>query len=305
MKPSDRSDRSDRSERSDRSDRSDKSDRRTYRGRLAPTPSGWLHLGHAATFRTAWERARRHGGILVYREEDIDRDRCRPQFAAGALEDLRWWGLDWDEGPDCGGPFGPYRQSERLHQYADCLRRLSGQGCVYPSPESRKAIASAGARASPVDGDAVFPAGLRREARRFDPSGAAAATNWRFRVPDGRVLRFHDGRAGEQAFVAGRDFGDFLVWRRDGMPAYELAVVADDHAMAITEVVRGADLLLSTARQLLLYEALGWTPPAWHHCPLVDDPATGRRMSKTHRSLGLRALRQRGLAPGLEPAAYL
>lgn len=277
-----------------------------YRGRLAPTPSGWLHLGHAATFRTAWERARAHGGTLVYRTEDIDPDRCRPEYADGALEDLRWWGLDWDEGPDRGGPFGPYVQSARLERYRAAMETLRARGLVYPSPHSRRDIAAARPERSPADGEPVFPPALRPPAA--GPAAAAAApldgVNWRFRVPDGRLLGFTDGCRGALVYRAGTDFGDFLVWRKDGWPAYELAVVVDDHAMAITEVVRGGDLLVSTARQLLLYEAFGWDPPAWYHCPLVIDPQTGARMSKTHRSHALRALRAAGHAPGQPPQAY-
>ncbi len=278
-----------------------------YRGRLAPTPSGWLHLGHAVTFSVAWQRARYRHGSLLYRCEDLDPHRCRPAFSAGALEDLRWWGLDWDEGPDSGGPCTPYVQSERLPLYRDVLASLIASGHVYPSPHSRREIAAARPARSPVDGDILFPADLRQPetAPQPNPEEPPPGLPFRFRVPDGRIVRFTDGHSGSHAFLAGRDFGDFLVWRREGVPAYELAVTVDDHFMAITEVVRGEDLLLSTARQLLLYEALGWMPPAWYHCPLVIDPATGKRMSKTHRSLGLRALREAGFPPGLEPAAYL
>jgi len=275
-----------------------------YRGRIAPTPSGWLHLGHAATFRTAWERARQAGGTLVYRTEDLDPERCRPEYASGAVEDLRWWGLDWDEGPDCGGPHAPYVQSERLLLFAEALARLRALGLVYPSPHSRREIAAAGPLPSPVDGELLFPPSLRPASPAPQPEGPADGIPWRFKVPDGRAIAFTDGRCGLQTFVAGRDFGDFLVWRRDGLPSYELAVVVDDAAMRVTEVVRGADLLLSTARQLLLYEALGWAPPLWYHCPLVIDPQTRTRMAKTHRSLALRALRAAGHRPGLEPEAY-
>lgn len=277
-----------------------------YRGRLAPTPSGALHLGHAVTFSVAWKRARQKQGSLLYRSEDLDPHRCRPAFSAGALEDLRWWGLDWDEGPDCGGPCAPYVQSERLSLYREVLSTLLASGHVYPSPHSRREIAAALPVRSPADGDVLFPNVLRPPETASAPAAAEPAPTlpFRFRVPDGRVVRFTDARSGVHAFVAGRDFGDFLVWRREGVPSYELAVTVDDHLMAVTEVVRGEDLLLSTARQLLLYEALGWDPPAWYHCSLVMDPATGKRMSKTHRSLGLRALREAGFPPGLEPGAY-
>jgi glutamyl-tRNA synthetase len=120
--------------------------------------------------------------------------------------------------------------------------------------------------------------------------------NWRFRVPDGESICFNDELQGPQTFIAGKDFGDFLVWRKDGFPSYELAVVADDHAMGITEVVRGADLLLSTARQLLLYRALGWTPPAWAHAPLILDN-NGKRLAKRTSGLSIRQLRELGYSP--------
>ena len=276
---------------------------RPYRGRIAPTPTGWLHLGHAATFGIARERARQRDGILVYRTEDLDPDRCRPEYTKGAMEDLRWWGLDWDEGPDMGGPFAPYVQSEDLSPFKEALAQLVAKGCAYPSPHSRKEIAALNPRRSPVDGDVIFPELFRPQE---NPGGNINwEVNWRFRVPDSRNFSFMDGRTGKHSYQSGRDFGDFLVWRKAGIPSYELAVVVDDHRMEITEVVRGEDLLLSTARQLLLYAALGWDPPLWYHCPLVIDPATGRRMSKPHKSLGLRALRESGQEPGLPVAAYL
>lgn len=275
-----------------------------YRGRIAPTPSGWLHLGHAVTFSTAWQRARRRQGVVIYRTEDLDRIRCRPEYVEGALADLRWWGLDWDEGPDVGGPAGPYVQSLRLAHYREVLGRLAEAGYIYPCSHSRKEVARKASRQSPVDGEPVFPESLRFAGPAPPATGRLLQANWRFRVPDGQPVCFRDGCSGPHRFVAGRDFGDFLVWRKDGFPAYELAVVVDDHRMGITEVVRGEDLLLSTARQLLLYAALGWEPPAWYHGPLVIDPETGRRLSKTHHSLGLRHLRQAGFAPGLPPEAY-
>lgn len=276
-----------------------------YRGRIAPTPSGWLHLGHAVTFSKAWSRARENNGALVYRTEDLDVDRCRPEYAGGAMEDLRWWGLDWDEGPDCGGPFAPYSQSERMARFQREFESLVARGLVYPSPHSRKEIADKNPDLSPVDGDTIFPADLRREPVGLDFLKENREVNWRFRVPDGREISFVDNRSGEKTYQAGRDFGDFIVWRRDGLPSYDFAVVVDDNAMEITEVVRGEDLLVSTARQILLYEALGWDPPQWYHCELVMDPATGKRMSKTHRSMGLRTLREKGLRPGMAPAEYL
>jgi glutamyl-tRNA synthetase len=218
------------------------------------------------------------------------------------MEDLSWCGLDWDEGPDCGGPHGPYVQSERLEWFREVFQRLRETGLVYPSPHSRTEIKRYGPRISPANGEPIFPPALRPEGTTDGALHATCAMNWRFRVPEGRSICFMDGRCGEKAYEAGVDFGDFLVWRKDGFPSYELAVVADDHAMQITEVVRGEDLLVSTARQLLLYEALGWQPPAWYHCPLVLDPETGIRLSKTSRSKSLRAERMpRRFSPSPSP----
>ena len=267
------------------------------RGRLAPTPTGHLHVGHARTFALAAERARRAGGTLVYRTEDLDASRCRPEFAAAAIADLRWLGLDWQEGPDVGGPCGPYVQSERLPWFAEVWRRLQASGAIYPCDKSRKDVArSLTAPHAEDDAEPIFPADLRPALGLGRELTAPGASNWRFRVPDGETIAFDDALRGPQAFVAGRDFGDFLIWRKDGFPAYELAVVADDHAMGITEVVRGADLLLSTARQLLLYRALGWTAPTWAHAPLIVD-AQGRRLAKRTAGLSIRELRAAGRTP--------
>jgi glutamyl-tRNA synthetase len=267
------------------------------RGRLAPTPTGHLHVGHARTFALAAERARRAGGTLVYRTEDLDASRCRPEFAAAAIADLRWLGLDWQEGPDVGGPCGPYVQSERLPWFAEVWRRLQASGAIYPCDKSRKDVArSLTAPHAEDDAEPIFPPELRPAHGLGRGLAAPGASNWRFRVPDGETIAFDDALRGPQAFVAGRDFGDFLIWRKDGFPAYELAVVADDHAMGITEVVRGADLLLSTARQLLLYRALGWTAPTWAHAPLIVD-ADGRRLAKRTAGLSIRELRAAGRTP--------
>ena len=267
------------------------------RGRLAPTPTGHLHVGHARTFALAAERARRAGGTLVYRTEDLDASRCRPEFAAAALADLRWLGLDWQEGPDVGGPRGPYVQSERLPWFAEVWRRLQASGAIYPCDKSRKDVArSLTAPHAEDDAEPIFPPDLRPALGLGRELTAPGASNWRFRVPDGETIAFDDALCGPQTFVAGRDFGDFLVWRKDGFPAYELAVIADDHAMGITEVVRGADLLLSTARQLLLYRALGWTAPTWAHAPLIVD-ADGRRLAKRTAGLSIRELRAAGRTP--------
>ncbi len=269
-----------------------------YRGRLAPTPTGLLHVGHARTFNAAVQRARAAGGTLILRIEDLDASRCRPEYAAAAIEDLSWLGLSWQEGPDVGGPFAPYVQSQRLPSFLKVWRALHATGAIYPCDKSRKDVEGAlSAPHAEDDAEPVFPAALRALPGAGRDAREPGRVNWRFRVPDGETIAFIDALQGPQAFVAGRDFGDFLVWRKDGMPSYELAVVADDHAMGITEVVRGADLLLSTARQLLICRALGWPAPAWAHAPLVVD-SSGRRLAKRTAGLSIRELRERGRSPG-------
>jgi glutamyl/glutaminyl-tRNA synthetase len=280
-----------------------------YRGRIAPSPTGYLHLGHAATFWTAFERAREHGGTLILRNEDLDLQRCRAEFARAMIEDLRWYGIEWQEGPDVGGEFGPYAQSERRELYLDAWRKLRDGEWIYPCHCSRKELALAAEAPHDDTDEPLYPGTCRprsapQNARRGtwgthsgrvtaeNPAGA----NWRFRVPDGERIEFDDRRMGRQSFVAGRDFGDFLVWRRDDVPAYQLAVVVDDAAMRISEVVRGADLLRSTARQVLLQRALGLATPEYFHCPLMTD-GNGVRLAKRHDALSLRRLREQGRTP--------
>jgi glutamyl/glutaminyl-tRNA synthetase len=271
-----------------------------YRGRIAPSPSGYLHLGHARTFWVAYQRARAAAGTLILRNEDLDPDRSRPEFTQAMLEDLEWLGIRWQEGPDAGGAFGPYVQSERRELYLAAWRKLLHDGCIYPCRCSRKDLARIAQ--APHDDEGIYPGTcrprpLQQQASVLEnPTMAPAGVNWRFRVRDGDAVEFVDGRLGGQRFVAGQDFGDFLLWRRDGVPAYQLAVVVDDAAMRITEVVRGADLLRSTARQILLMRALGFRPPAWYHCDLLLD-AQGQRLAKRHDALSLRVLRQQGKQP--------
>ncbi len=292
----------------------------SYRGRLAPSPTGYLHVGHARTFWTAFERARDAGGTLLMRMEDLDPERSRHQYAEAALEDLRWLGIRWQEGPDLGGPHAPYEQSLRHDLYLDAWRKLLRGGFLFPCRCSRKDLeaalsaphesASAGTNSEqePLDDEPVYPGTCRPEPGRakdhiLEVSSLLAEEieqpgnfNWRFRVPDGEMIEFVDLNLGPQRFLAGVDFGDFVVWRRDGVPSYQLACVVDDAAMRITEVVRGEDLLKSTARQILLNQALGFQNPAWFHSRLVVD-ANGRRLAKRHDALSLRTLRQRGLTP--------
>ena len=283
-----------------------------YRGRLAPSPTGLLHLGHARTFWIAQERALAGGGTLVLRNEDLDQVRSKNDFVAAIFEDLRWFGFRWQEGPDCGGDFGPYNQSERRAFYVAAFKKLCAGGFVYPCACSRQDVLRALQAPHLGEEEPVYPGTCRTKMsddwkrvseEAVTPGNLVRATqrspgkiNWRFRVPDGETISFMDGFFGPQQFVAGKDFGDFVLWRHDDAPSYQLAVVADDAAMQITEVVRGADLLVSTARQILLYRALGLTTPTFFHCPLMVDDS-GVRLAKRHDALSLRSLREQGASP--------
>lgn len=291
-----------------------------YRGRLAPSPTGFLHIGHARTFWTAWQRTRDAGGALIMRMEDLDPDRSRSMYADAALEDLRWLGIRWHEGPDKGGAFGPYQQSKRRSLYIDAWRKLLRGGFLFPCRCSRRDLeAAVGAphesnspaslgqqpgKLEPLDDEPIYPGTCRRNQgpapQLPSPLGVELEShegaNWRFRVPQGAVIEFVDQNLGPQRFISGVDFGDFVVLRRDGIPSYQLACVVDDATMGITEVVRGADLLKSTARQILLNRALGFPIPKWFHCKLVADQ-NGRRLAKRHDALSIRTLRQQNITP--------
>jgi glutamyl-tRNA synthetase len=276
-------------------------DQYQYRGRLAPSPTGYLHLGHARTFWVAHQRARAAKGKLVFRNEDLDFPRCKPEFVAAMYEDLQWLGLGWDEGPDVGGEFAPYLQSQRRDFYLEAWRKLRDGGYIYPCSCSRKDFERALSAPHedgtlPEDDEPHYPGTCRPKIGDAQQWSAPAGVSWRFRVPDYNLLTFTDVNLGEQQFLAGRDFSDFLVWRRDDIPAYQLAVVVDDQAMQITEVVRGADLLRSTARQLLLIDALGSAVPRYFHCPLLRDE-NNVRLAKRHDALSLRNLRESGVDP--------
>lgn len=248
-----------------------------YRGRLAPSPTGLLHLGHARTFWIAAQRAAERGGQLIFRNEDLDAQRCRPEFVQAMIEDLRWLGISWNEGPDCGGAFGPYVQSERRSRYLSAWEQLRDAGIIYPCTCSRKDVTLAAGAPNESDDEPVYPGTCRPELQAarlrlagrtnasVPPWSQPAGVNWRFQVPDGEEICFTDVHLGPQRMVAGRYLGDFIVWRRDDVPAYQLAVVVDDAAMGITEVVRGADLLKSTARQIVLFRALGLEIPDYYH----------------------------------------
>jgi glutamyl-tRNA synthetase len=287
-----------------------------YRGRIAPSPTGYLHVGHAMTFWRAQERARAAAGNLILRIEDLDIARCRPEFRDVIIEDLNWFGFEWNEGPDVAGAFAPYVQSERHLFYLDAWKKLRAGGFIYPCRCSRKDVLEAALAPHDENEEPIYPGTCRpvaeavaavtadsiesavstEKSERMPPRGRPlqpAGSHWRFRVPDGEQREFLDERLGWQTAIAGKDFGDFILWRRDDVPAYQLAVVVDDAAMKISEVVRGEDLLLSTFRQLLIYRALNLPPPEFYHAALVVDES-GKRLAKRHAALSLRELRKSG-----------
>ena len=269
--------------------------RQGYRGRIAPSPTGYLHLGHARTFWTAQQRALDANGTLVLRMDDLDGPRCTAEFSAAALDDLEWFGFRWQEGPDVGGPRGPYTQSERMPLYIEAFERLRASGLIYPCKCSRQDVLRALSAPHEGEDEPLYP-GTCRPASPIASAEKREGINWRFRVPDGEAVSFHDGNLGVQDAFAGRDFGDFLMWRKDDFPSYQLACTVDDALMSITEVVRGADLITSTFRQILIFRALGWVPPAFFHCNLMTDEK-GERLAKRNDALSLRTLRERGATP--------
>jgi glutamyl-tRNA synthetase len=279
-----------------------------YIGRLAPSPTGLLHLGHARTFFIAHQRARATSGTLYLRDEDIDPQRCRPEFSAAMREDLLWLGLTWD---------AELRQSDRLPLYLAALHQLLAAGLAYPCSCSRRDLAisahaphedpAAEADDEPLYNNRCRPAGPA--ANLFAPdadilNARRPRRTYRFRTPGHTPISFTDHHAGPQTFTTSADFGDFLIWRKPltsnpsdiGLPSYQLACVVDDALTNITEVVRGRDLLKSTARQILLQRALGYPTPAYFHCDLMRD-TNGIRLAKRHDALALRTLRANGLSP--------
>jgi glutamyl-tRNA synthetase len=269
-----------------------------YRGRLAPSPTGLLHLGHAATFYAGHQRAKAAKGTLLLRIEDLDPHRSKPHFTEAILEDLAWLGIQWQ-------PPVLY-QSQRLPLYRKALDQLLAIGQIYPCHCSRKDLAAMmHAPHEDTDDEPVYPGTCRpaldvqQRETPFQPN-----VNYRFRVPNEAVIRFEDHNLGPQSFTAGKDFGDFLIWRKAlsndpsdaGLPSYQLACVVDDADTQITEVVRGRDLLKSTARQILLQRALLLPTPAYFHTQLLTDEH-GIRLAKRHDALAIRTLRQQGLTP--------
>ena len=292
-----------------------------YVGRLAPSPTGLLHLGHARTFWSALERARAAGGKLWLRDEDLDPQRSGPEFSAAMKGDLRWLGISWD---------AELRQSDRLALYRAAMQQLLAAGLAYPCICSRRDLAQSIAaphddddepiyngRCRPSSDAVILSAAPERSdgAKSKDPDAASPVdtgsafsnlkphTNYRFRIPTNDPVTFTDVSAGSQTFTPSLDFGDFLLWRKDNLPSYQLACVVDDAAMGITEVVRGRDLLKSTARQILLQRALSLPTPTYYHCDLMRD-ATGVRLAKRHDALSLRTLRDRGLTPAQVRAMF-
>lgn len=254
------------------------------RGRYAPSPTGRLHLGNARTALLAWLQVRAGGGQLVLRIEDIDPGRSRPEHEARLLEDLRWLGLDWDEGPDVGGPYWPYRQSERAASYERVLTQLETFECTCTRREIRDATLA------PHEAEPVYPGTCRH-----GPQHPERPRSIRWRVPAG-VVSVRDAVLGELRQDIRTEVGELVLRRADGAWAYQLAVVADDAAMNITHVLRGADLVGSTPRQVHLHNVLGLPTPAYAHVPLVLGH-DGRKLNKRHGAPDLSALREGGVAP--------
>lgn len=256
----------------------------TIRGRFAPSPTGEMHLGNAWTALIAWLHVRAAGGSMVLRVEDLDPDRSRLEYTAGVIDDMKWLGLDWEEGPDVGGPYAPYCQDERRDLYEQALVSLADAGFIYPCYCTRAELSAS----APHAGEIVhrYPGTCRH--RKELPPGRTPA--WRLAVPEG-VITFTDLIRGQAAQNVSDAVGDFVVRRSDGVHAYQLAVVVDDGLMNITHVIRGDDLLESTPRQILLYRLLGFIPPAFAHVPLLFGE-DGHRLSKRQRDLSIAALRR-------------
>jgi glutamyl-tRNA synthetase len=258
-------------------------------GRLAPSPTGLLHLGHARSFLLAWWQVRAADGVLRMRMEDLDASRARPEFEAAALRDLEWLGLDWDG--------EVMRQSERHAAYDAAFEQLHSQGRLYSCVCTRAEIAQAVSAPHTEDSTRRYPGTCAGRFASEDEARALSSREpaLRLRVEPGATL-IADSLHGAAAFDVAAEVGDFPVRTRDGMPSYQLAVVVDDAAQGITDVLRGEDLLSSAARQQLLYTHLGLDPPRWHHVALVTDQS-GVRLAKRTDALSLAALRESGVAP--------
>lgn len=264
------------------------------RGRLAPSPTGALHLGNARSFLLAWLDLRSRGGEVLLRIEDLDGPRVKGGAEAAAIEDLRWLGLDWDG--------APVRQSERGELYAAALARLAAQGLAYPCSCTRRDVELAASAPHLGDEGPLYPGTCR--GRWTSAAAAEQATGrppcWRLRVPEPGAaagqIAFTDRVRGPVRADAGADFGDFVISKSSGSAAYQLAVVVDDARQGVTEILRGDDLLLSAARQLLLYRALELPPPSFAHVPLIVG-VDGLRLAKRHGDTSLRQFRAEGCRP--------
>jgi nondiscriminating glutamyl-tRNA synthetase len=272
------------------------------RTRFAPSPTGHLHLGNAHTALFGWLFTRQRGGVFLVRFEDTDRERLVPGAEEAILEDLRWLGLDWDEGPDCGGPYAPYRQSERGDQYARAAARLRKAGRAYYcfcGPEElaeRRSAALARGEPPRYDGRCrdLSPSETARRAEGLAAAGERPAL--RFRLPEGdREIVVDDLIHGPTVFHT-RDLDDFLLVRPNGTPLYNFAVVVDDWTMAITHVLRAEEHLANTPRQVLLWEALGAPVPSFAHLPMLLGPGH-HKLSKREQATALRQYREEGYLP--------
>ena len=269
----------------------------TVKGRFAPSPTGRMHLGNVFAALLSWLSARSAGGSWLLRIEDLDPQRSRREYARLIEDDLHWLGLVPDEGglDDTAGPAAPYCQSMRTHLYADALRRLTGTGRLYGCTCTRADIMATQAPHQ-SDGRVVYPGRCRPAVmpRPFEaPDAPHALRLW---VPADCAITFTDRLYGPQISHPARECGDFILRRADGAWAYQLAVVVDDALMGVTEVVRGADLLLSAAQQIYLYNLLGLPAPAFGHVPLLVN-AEGRRLSKRDAALSMGAMRAAGATP--------
>ena len=271
--------------------------RRPYRGRFAPTPSGALHLGGARTALVAWLDARASNGELVLRVEDLDHPRMVPGAEQRILDDLRWLGLTWDEGPDLGGSYAPYRQSEKLARFGEIVAELLAAGKAYPCYCSRKEIAQVSvAPHGPADDGPRYPGTCRNLTwEQLSHRARARRPAIRLRVEPGEV-DWSDRLRGDRSDDVSATVGDFVLRRSDGIPAYQIAVVVDDAEMRISDVIRADDLVSSTARQILIYRALEFNTPRFGHVPLVLG-SDGKRLSKRHGAIGIGAFRAAGVPP--------
>lgn len=271
-------------------------------GRLAPSPTGAQHVGNARTYLLAWLSIRSRGGRVILRMEDIDSPRVKRGAAEQAVEDLRWLGLDWDEGPDIGGPHAPYVQTQRLALYREALERLKAAERVYPCTCTRSDVEAAASAPHVGQEGPIYPGTCAGRSvvdaaslTRSTSEGSAPPFAWRLRTTN-TERHFTDLVAGPQSCNVAADLGDYVIAKADDSPAYQLAVVVDDHAMGITAVLRGDDLLPSAFRQLELYDFFDWQPPQFAHVPLVVGP-DGRRLAKRHGDTRLSTLRQAGVPP--------